>query len=68
MEFLIKKNSTYMLGCSILACQSLFGTTCWKDCRVEIIHNALDFSTFEKPFNLISFLFERNFDFQSFQE
>ena len=47
MEFLIKKHSTYMLGCSIHACESLFGTKCWKDSRVEIIHNALDFSTFE---------------------
>jgi len=47
MEFLIKKHSTYMLGCSIHACESLFGRKCWKDSRVEVIHNAVDFSAFE---------------------
>lgn len=41
MRGLIKKHATLMLGCSRAACESLFGSDCWRDDRVSVFPNAI---------------------------
>lgn len=47
MRRLILRHSTAMLGCSRAACQSLFGTDCWRDGRVRVFPNAIQLSPYE---------------------
>ncbi|GLX67321.1 glycosyltransferase family 1 protein [Paenibacillus glycanilyticus] len=47
MRSLISRYSTNMLGCSRAACESLFGTTCWKDGRVDVFPNAITLAPYE---------------------
>ncbi|QHT61918.1 glycosyltransferase family 1 protein [Paenibacillus lycopersici] len=41
MRSLIRRNATYMLGCSKAACESLYGANCWRDGRVMVFPNAI---------------------------
>lgn len=41
MRSLIRKHATMMFGCSRAACESLYGSSCWKDGRVSIFPNAI---------------------------
>ncbi|WP_042168350.1 glycosyltransferase family 1 protein [Paenibacillus gorillae] len=47
MRGLIRKNATMMLGCSRAACESLFGSSCWKDQRVAVFPNAISLAPYE---------------------
>jgi glycosyltransferase involved in cell wall biosynthesis len=48
MKSLILRNSTHMIGCSRLACESLFGDRCWQDARTELFPNAINLSLYEQ--------------------
>lgn len=48
MKSLIVKNSTHMIGCSKMACESLFGDHCWKDPRTELLPNAINLLPYER--------------------
>ena len=41
MRYLIRRSATHLLGCSRQACESLFGTACWADRRVQTLPNAI---------------------------
>ncbi|MGO4108787.1 glycosyltransferase family 1 protein [Paenibacillus sp. YAF4_2] len=47
MRGLIRRHSTDMLGCSRAACESLFGSSCWKDGRVDVFPNAITLAPYE---------------------
>lgn len=47
MQRLILKHTTHMLGCSRAACESLFGTNCWSDSRVQVFPNAIALLPYE---------------------
>ncbi|MCQ6560436.1 glycosyltransferase family 1 protein [Paenibacillus mendelii] len=47
MQRLILKNATHLLGCSRLACESLFGKNCWGDKRVMVFPNAIALDPYE---------------------
>ncbi len=47
MRWLINKHATHIFGCSRPACEALMGKKCWSDPRVQVLHNAIDLSSFE---------------------
>ena len=45
-DWLIDRHATHKLGCSRLACESLFGAGCWRDPRTRVILNGIDLERF----------------------
>ncbi|WP_448382807.1 glycosyltransferase family 1 protein [Desulfosoma sp.] len=39
--------ATHMLGCSRAACEGLYGSRCWHDPRVQVVHYGIDLTPFE---------------------
>jgi len=47
MRSLISRYATHMLGCSRPACEALYGSKCWRDKRVQVVHYGIDLTPFE---------------------
>jgi len=47
MRSLISRYATHMLGCSRPACEALYGSRCWQDKRVQVVHYGIDLTPFE---------------------
>ena len=47
MRRLIDRHTTHMLGCSCPACEALYGSGCWQDQRVRVVHYGIDLTPFE---------------------
>lgn len=45
-RWLIDRHATHKLGCSRLACESLFGAGCWRDPRTSVVLNGIDLERF----------------------
>ena len=43
---MIRKNATALVGCSRQTSESLYGSDCWADKRVKVIHNAIEINSF----------------------
>lgn len=48
MKKLIGKNGTHLLGCSVDACDTLFGENSTADSRVRVLKNAIDLGSFKE--------------------
>lgn len=48
MRRLIDRSATHLLGCSKLACETLYGAACWQDSRVAVLPNSIDPQPYER--------------------
>ena len=45
-KWLIDRHATHKVGCSVVACETLFGAACWSDPRTMVIPNGIDLAAF----------------------